>query len=65
MNDDGKKKLRETRSWEAHSMEILGLGEGIAELFLECFGDEALNGSHSVLNLVSIFMIGKMSLIFL
>lgn len=46
-------------------MEILGLGEGNAELFLERFGDEALNGSRSVLNLVSIFMTGKMSLIFL
>lgn len=64
-NDDGKKELSEARSWEAHSMEILGLGEGNADLFLELFGDEALNGSPSVLNLVSIFLTVKMSLAFL
>lgn len=46
-------------------METLGLREGNAELSLEFFGDEALNAFPSVLNFVSIFLMGKMSLIFL
>ena len=43
-------------------MEVLGLREGNADLLLEHFGDEALNG---VLNPFSIFLMGKMSLIFI
>ena len=55
----------EARGWEAHSMEILGLGEGNADFFSELFSDEVLKGSPSALNIVLIFLTSKMSLIFI